>query len=264
MEHSETLPAKDRLTGKRLRFNPKPRLCRYCRDASIEHTPATRHNWDDATCPACRVYVTRLELRKRRQAFAAQTHKCLTQIPDLFKHARLRDFPDAFVSALLTQMSGPGLYLWGEPGRGKSHAMAGLLRHMVLVLRGECTVRRITFDRLSLAARDTYRPQSKVTELDALRPYLDADALLLEDVGVGRGLGQLETDFNVRLLQIILDDRIERKLPTFVTSNKALENLGFDDRVLSRLATFGIIKLGGKDRRNSEHVRQNTRYTSFD
>ena len=78
------------------------------------------------------------------------------------------------------------------------------------------------------------------------------DKLFIEDVGTTVSLDKQESDFSLRTFLVLLDQRLEACQPTFVTTNKALEQLGrcFDDRIASRLIqACRIVKLTGADRR---------------
>lgn len=78
------------------------------------------------------------------------------------------------------------------------------------------------------------------------------DKLFIEDVGTTVSLDKQESDFSLRTFLVLLDQRLEACQPTFITTNKTLEQLGrcFDDRIASRLIqACKIIKLTGADRR---------------
>jgi DNA replication protein DnaC len=91
-------------------------------------------------------------------------------------------------------------------------------------------------------------PASKKTEWDLIEPLKDVDKLFIDDLGLR---SKQETDFAYVTFFSILNKRQERRLPTFVTSNKSIEQLGlsFDARVASRLQTALIIEMTGQDRR---------------
>ena len=142
-----------------------------------------------------------------------------------------------------------GLFLWGKPGVGKTYAMAALAKKAI---RLGNIVKRISYEMLCLKLRDTFKKNSKNTEYEIIEPLLNADLLLIEDIGTTKSEGNIESDFSVRTLLVILDWRIEHCLPTNITTNRPIEELGktFDQRIASRLVqACEIIKLSGEDKR---------------
>lgn len=111
---------------------------------------------------------------------------------------------------------------------------------------------RVAYDMLMLQIRDTYKPGAKQTELGVIQPLIDAEKLIIEDVGVTVSVGAQESDFSLRTFLVLLDQRLEHCRATYITSNKSVEEIGksFDARVASRLRqACEIVQLTGKDRR---------------
>lgn len=79
-----------------------------------------------------------------------------------------------------------------------------------------------------------------------LREYLRAPFLVLDDLGSGS-----LSDHERRNSLEILDQRLNHRLPTVVTTNLELEAIArlMDDRIASRLAAFTHVQLSGVDRR---------------
>jgi len=141
-----------------------------------------------------------------------------------------------------------GGYLYGLCGVGKSYSLCAIAR---LMLTEGYTVRRVVWERLTLDIRGTYK-SNKQSERDLLQPLIDCDVLIIEDVGTTTSAGGTESDFNLRVLLTILDSRLEGRRPTWLSSNKSVEQLAqtFDDRIGSRLHEHcEIILLEGPDRR---------------
>lgn len=141
--------------------------------------------------------------------------------------------------------TGQDVFLFGQVGVGKTYAMAALLRHYVY--EGFKCV-RINFDDFCVQVRSTMGAASKQTEYELIEPLTQIDKLFIDDLGLRSGQ---ETNFVYVTLFSILNKRQERMLPTFITTNKSIEQLGqsFDSRIVSRLQTALIIEMSGQDRR---------------
>jgi DNA replication protein DnaC len=170
-------------------------------------------------------------------------------IPPHYAKAELSDLPKSLVETFLALPDDKGLYLWGEPGRGKTHACCAFVRH--LWTHG-WDVARVSYEMLALRIRDSYTPGSKTSELAVITPLLSVGKLVVEDVGTTVSMGQQESEFSLRTFLVLLDQRLEQCLATFVTTNKSVEELGktFDQRIASRLLeACQVVKLSGADRR---------------
>jgi DNA replication protein DnaC len=172
-------------------------------------------------------------------------------IPPLYKNARIEHLTDNLQSKIKTLDKYKGLLLWGITGAGKTYALSSLARQYIL---SGYIVSRITYEMLCLRIRDSFKTD-KETELSIIKPYLESEKFFLEDVGTTKSEGKQESDFSVRTLLVLLDYRLENQLPTFVSTNRPIEELEntFDSRIVSRLIqACEIIKLSGKDRRKTK------------
>ena len=163
---------------------------------------------------------------------------------------------------------GRGLLLWGGVGVGKTYALAAWIRFVlctggpekrlspdVRVCDGwgglrSYKVERISFADVLLKIRGTF--DGGGSEERVLADYRNCGLLVLEDLGTAVSGGASESDFSVRILEGLLDYRLEHGLPTFVTSNKSPDELGksFDERIASRLAAAcEFVAVKGRDRR---------------
>ena len=194
-------------------------------------------------------YVCRQQAKPNRDAFFLAMDAYKKNIPMLYQRARMDDLSPALVAKFAELPEWRGLCLWGGPGVGKSHAMAAIAFHFAE--RG-IEVCRVKYESLCMQIRGTYRDGSKASDADILRRYTTPPVLILEDIGTTVGIERQESDFSLRVLYMILDDRIEAMKPTFITTNKSVEELGksFDARIASRiLQACSIIKVDGRDRR---------------
>lgn len=171
----------------------------------------------------------------------------LNVIPKRYMLAEVADLIPAIQKGI-EQENDTGIFIWGAAGVGKTYAMAALAKRFIC---GGYLVRRVHYEKLCLQLRDTFNPKATETEWRIIEPLLSCDKLFIEDVGTGKSIGKQESDFSLRTFLLLLDMRMEQCKPTFITSNKTVENLGasFDERIADRLKTFLVFKLSGESRR---------------
>jgi len=146
---------------------------------------------------------------------------------------------------LLELKYGQDVFMYGSVGTGKTYAMATMIRKYIY--EGyHCE--RINFDDFCVKVRSTMGVAAKKTEWDLIEPLKQVDKMFIDDLGIR---SKQETDFAYVTFYSLLNKRQERMLPTFISSNKTIEQLGesFDQRVASRLQTALVIEITGQDRR---------------
>lgn len=172
-------------------------------------------------------------------------------IPPLYRGARLSHI----AAKVREKMSGRlGCVLYGPTGTGKSYASCAWLRQ-VIIDNPQAPVLRVTWDMLLLQIRQSFKADSRQTELEVLQPYLNACLLSLEDIGATVGIEKAETDFSNRVLMVLLDHRMEQLTPTIITTNKTQESLAksMNPRITSRLSALSWVGIGGGDKRKANH-----------
>lgn len=186
----------------------------------------------------------------RQYAGSIKDHCCVDRvIPAHYRRATLMDLSPALREQIDRLPEHRGLYLWGEPGRGKSHAMCAIAGHLYA---SGLDVERIAWELLLLRLRDTFKASSTETELGVIRPLIAVDALIIEDIGTTVSLGCRETDFSLRTALVLLDHRLEHDRPTFFSSNKNPAEIrkSFDARIASRIeGGCVVVQMAGPDRR---------------
>jgi DNA replication protein DnaC len=164
--------------------------------------------------------VVRCECWRRQFAEAALKN---AGIPPGYQHCTLSNFKGdydsinrarrkalAFVDAF--PVVDRGLLFYGLHGVGKTHLAVAILREAIL----QKGARGYFFETAKLLKqiRDTYNSETVQTEMDVLRPVLDADLLVLDDVGFGK-----TSEWVHETLGLVVDQRYSQRRPLIITTN---------------------------------------------
>ena len=176
--------------------------------------------------------------------------KIISCVEPLYAEACLKDLSDDLRDKVLNRPGYQDVFIFGNPGVGKTHAIAAFIRYYIEI-GFEC--KRINFDDFCCQVRAAMSPASKQTEWDMVKPLKEVDLLFIDDLGLR---SKQETDFAYITLYSLLNKRQERLLPTFISTNKDLNRLreSFDERIVSRLQTALQIELKGEDRRKAKII----------
>ena len=117
-----------------------------------------------------------------------------------------RRFADAF------PVVQKGLMLIGPPGIGKTHIAVSVLQHVIR----RTGARGLYYDTRALLRdiRSTYNPVLHMAEMDVIRPVMEAEVLVLDDLGAER-----LTDWVEETMSLIVNTRYNERRPTIFTSN---------------------------------------------
>lgn len=193
------------------------------------------------------------ERRAWREAKVRRFHCRLGAIPERYQQARLHHLNPSFKEALITFERTTGVVVTGPVGTGKTYALAALMRYLLCTGGSDKHCERTSWEKLCIEIRATFNNESPLTENAILDRMLGADYLIIEDIGAGKIIDAAESDFSRRILYVVLDGRLEKCRPTFVSTNKSRETLSttFDERIASRLSLFKWVGVGGQDKRKS-------------
>jgi len=172
--------------------------------------------------------------------------------------ANINNFHKKYKNLLLFEDK-EGLFIYGPRGTGKTHFMAALARehiiHMDPVISRDGESRFnialaplfISVPSLLAYIRNTFRKDSKKTEIELIDYFSSKDFLLLDDLGTEK-----PTEWVLQTLYQIIDTRYSERKSTIISSNYTLDEIAdrLDDRISSRIAVLKRLNIkSGKDRR---------------
>lgn len=137
--------------------------------------------------------------------------------------ARAKRFAEAF------PVVERGLFLIGPPGIGKSHLAVAVLKQVIR----ERGARGLFYDvrELLRIIRSTYDPVVRTTEVEVLRPVMETDLLVLDDLGAEK-----TSEWVGETLNLIVNTRYnERRLTIFTSNYEEKEDRTDPDSLLVRV-----------------------------
>jgi DNA replication protein DnaC len=105
-----------------------------------------------------------------------------------------------------------GLLLYGPSGTGKTHIAVGIIRELIESKGVWCIF--CDYSELLKEIQNSYNPTVETTELEILRPILDSEVLVLDDLGSVR-----RTDWVWDAVSLILNHRYNQSRTTIITTN---------------------------------------------
>lgn len=207
-----------------------------------------------AMCTTCRAESEEAEKREREAAAAAvrrSSHMARlgrAGIPERFQDRTLEnfiaensdqrralDFALSYTANVEEAWkTGRCALFIGKPGTGKTHLAIGIDRKVMQLPNAD--VLFITVMRAIRSIKDTWAKGSEQSETQAIAALVAPDLLILDEVGVQYG-----SDFEKNMLFDVLNDRYEKRRPTFFLSNLTKDEVAayLGERVMDRLREDG-------------------------
>ncbi len=149
------------------------------------------------------------------------------RIPARYKHCTIADFKTEFPGAdrsLATArlaagrfveeypLQQKGLLFIGRVGTGKTHLAVGIIRELIRNKGIPCLF--CDYRELLKTIIDSYNPNVMATELEVLRPVLDTDVVVLDELGAVKS-----TEWVWETVSYIINARYNENKTTIITTN---------------------------------------------
>ena len=238
-----------------------PTACSLCGGTGMR---LTKDEQGDRVAVVCSCRMARKALRRLEQANIPRRHEHATLANyesvettgshESMLHAHFK--ANKFVLDYPHNTDGRGLLFVGAAGRGKTHLAVGVLRQ--LIEEKGCQGLFTDYGELLKHIQSTYNARAETTEYALLRPVLEIEVLVLDDLGSTK-----PTAWVWDIVAHVLNTRYNRKLTTIITtnfSNRAPAAGGREDtlgdrigeRMRSRLAEMCVgLEMQGEDFRQT-------------
>jgi DNA replication protein DnaC len=204
--------------GSSSRTPAQPR-CPVCAGTGYQILEDREHGRSTARVCACRrtrriedlLRLSRIPRRYTACEFATFESQDSSQESAL---AQTRAFVDSYTVLKVQEEADVGLLFLGPPGVGKTHLAVAALRS--LILEQGVPGLFIDFRDLIKELQASYDPVAQTSEMEILRPLLQTEVLVLDDMGAAR-----VTEWVRDLIGHIVNSRYNERKATLLTTNLA-------------------------------------------
>lgn len=169
--------------------------------------------------------VTRCECQRRQRS---DKMLAMARIPERYKHCEISNFevlPGRFEMAMHTAKivaegfarnfpldNNQGLLFTGTIGTGKTHLAVGIIKELVRTRGVPCLF--YDYRELLKEIQNSYNPQVQETEAEVLRPVMEVDVLVLDELGAIK-----PSEWVWDTVSHILNTRYNNQRTTILTTN---------------------------------------------
>ena len=153
------------------------------------------------------------------------------------------------------QKGGFGLYLWGDPGVGKTHLAACIANSF---LSKGIPVLFTSLYKISKAVKSTYQKDSMRTEQKLIDEFTKINFLVFDDLGSEVFTNTQGDNWTQALLYDLVNERYNSGKPTIFTSNHDLNQLVKERKIMHKtvdrieeMTKGAVIMIKGESRRKS-------------
>jgi len=167
--------------------------------------------------------------------FQTKGQKNLNDVTDL-----IREFVSFFPSK-----NQKGLLFIGPPGVGKTHLAVGIVHYLIEDRDVKCVF--YDFRELLNDIRSTYDSSSQLTERAVIRPLLECELLVLDELGAEK-----TTDWVRDILMYILNHRYNNMKTTIITTNYPDSDRSTEDKKSTTGKKRKFVSESYKDHKNAK------------
>lgn len=157
---------------------------------------------------------------------------------------KIRDYCIRYAGNFSTNSA--NIFMLGNPGLGKTHLSLSIAK--TVLEKGYTVAYDSIINYLNAINREHYGR----SDGDTLSTLLEVDLLVLDDLG-----SEPENSFYVSTIYNIINTRLNRGLPTIISSNISREEIQsrYNDRIVSRLFTmYDCLRFSGTDVRQLKRI----------
>ena len=180
-------------------------------------------------------------------SFSLDYYNKTPKVYEVMKHNKefLENYAESF-----SEYGSPSVLLMGGTGLGKTHISSAVAKRVIE--KGNDVFYTGAIELFSQFERARFGGYSQ-EENDALIRYFECDLLIIDDLGT-----ELINQFSVSTLYNLINERISRRKPTFISTNMTQKDIlqKYTDRIASRIfGEYIVLPFAGEDIRKQKLMK---------